>query len=118
MDMYGKCVVIKAKAGKRDALIERILDLVANVNLQQPQCHFFIVNKAWEDPDVIWTFEIFTSKEDNEVYQAAVGPLEDQGTWREDIMSLAEEIVARTEFTPVGGRGLTLRGISAPLANA
>ena len=60
--MYGLIGKMKAAEGKRDELIEILLDGTG----EMPGCRSYIVAKDTSDPDAIWITEVWDNKANHE----------------------------------------------------
>ena len=96
--MYGLIGKMKAAEGKRDELIEILLDGTS----EMPGCRSYIVAKDNSDPDAIWITEVWDDKASHDAslklpsVQAAIAK------GRPMIAGFGE----RFETEPVGGYGM------------
>lgn len=97
--MYGLIGKIKAVPGKRDALIEILIEGVAGM----PGCLSYIAAKDQTDQDAIWVTEVWDSRESH------AGSLTLPSVQRaiEKGKPLIAGFGERFETTPVGGQGLS-----------
>lgn len=100
-NMYGLIGKITAKEGRRDDLIEILLEGAADM----PGCLSYIVSKDTGDKNGIWVTEVWDSKEShqNSLKLPWVKKAMNQGR------PLIEEFSDRNETEPVGGYGLATR---------
>jgi len=98
--MYGK---VMAQPGKRDALVEVLLE-AAEMLGDMPECELYIVNVVPDEPDAIWVTELWASE------QAHARSLQ-----REDVRALIQRgmpliagMAEQMTLTPVGGKGVDL----------
>jgi quinol monooxygenase YgiN len=96
--MYGLIGKMSVVPGKRDALIEILVNGVAGM----PGCLSYVVARDQEDEDAIWITEVWDSKEShaNSLSLPSVRDAIDKG--KPMIAGFGE----RFETTPVGGHGL------------
>jgi quinol monooxygenase YgiN len=99
--MYGMHGCINAQPGHGDALAGILLD-AAEAARQDDSCLLYFVSRSLEDDDAIWVTEAWT---DRDAHGAA---LQDEAT--KAMISRARPLIAgfsdRSEFRPVGGKGL------------
>ncbi len=96
--LYGKLV---AQPGRRDALVEVLLD-AAEALKDLTACNLYIVNVADDEPDAIWVTEVWDNAEAHA-----------QSLQREDVkaiiqrgMPLIAGMPEQVRLTPVGGKGI------------
>jgi len=99
--MYGLMGRINAQTGQGEALLGHLLKAAAQLhNLEG--CYLYVVSKATDDADGIWVTEVWRSAADHQasLHHEAIQAL----------IAAARPLIAgmvhRTEFTPVGGKGL------------
>lgn len=97
--MYGLIGKIVAKPGKREELIEILLEGVSGM----PGCLSYIVSKDTEDADSIWITEVW----DNQSSHKASLSLPSVKSAITKGMPLIQDFDNQTETIPVGGHGLT-----------
>ena len=99
MSRYGLFGKLQAHPGQGDALAGLLL---GSGNANMPGCELYVINRSPEDPDAIWVYEVWESKEAH----AASLQLESV----RDTIQLAMPLIAgfsdRVELLPVGGQGL------------
>lgn len=96
--MYGLIGKITAKAGQREALIEILLEGVADM----PGCLSYIVSKDSEDDDVIWVTEVWDSKASHKASLSLPSVQKAMNKGKPLIADFGKQI----ETEPVGGHGL------------
>jgi quinol monooxygenase YgiN len=103
--MYGLMGKIRAQEGQREALLEHLLQAARLLSTLEA-CYLYVVSRAPDDPHGIWVTEVWHNQAD---HQASLT--------HEAIRSLitvARPLIAgmsdRTEFEPVGGKGLPANG--------
>lgn len=96
--MYGLIVKITAKEGRRDELIEILLEGTGGM----PGCLIYIVSKDSEDEDVIWVTEVWDSKKSHQASLSLPPVKEAISRGRPLIADFGEQI----ETEPLGGHGL------------
>lgn len=96
--MYGLIGNITTESGKRDELINILLEGIADM----PGCLSYIVSKDSEDDNVIWVTEVWDSKESHQasLQQPSVQEAISRGR------PLIAEFGDQTITEPVGGQGL------------
>lgn len=100
--MYGLIGKMNAVPGKRDELIEILLEGVSGM----PGCLSYVVAKDPADPDALWITEVWDRRESHEASLALPSVKEAIAKGRPLIAGFAE----RFETEPVGGHGLAAAG--------
>ena len=99
--MYGLFGKMRAQPGQRDALLDLLLQ-AAQLMPEIQGCHLYVINRANDDPDGIWVYEVW---QDQTAHQASLG-----NETVKAIIASARPLIAgfgeRFEFTPLGGKGL------------
>jgi quinol monooxygenase YgiN len=101
MARFGLCGKFTAAPGKRDELVDLLLD-AANGLGQLPECEIYIVNKIDDEPDAVWVTEVWSTEEaharslQDPAVQAAIA------RGRPLIAGMSDQVKLR----PVGGKGL------------
>ena len=101
MSRYGLFGKMTAQPGQRDALIALLLEDIAAVG-EIPGCEVWIVNISGDDPDGIWIYEAWRSKDDH------AASLQDERV-RETIAKarpLIADFSQQVTLTPLAGKGL------------
>ena len=101
-DMYGLIGKIKVAAGKRDAVIQLLLDGTRSM----PGCLSYIVAEDPTDADAIWVTEAWESKESHQASLRLASVQNVIAHARPHITGFGE----RFETVPVGGYGLARSG--------
>ena len=101
--MYGLIGKLTAKSGKRDELIEVLLDGVTGM----PGCLSYVVARDATDPDALWVTEVWDSQASHESSLSLPSVREAIARGRPMIDGFAPE---RFETEPVGGHGLVGTG--------
>lgn len=96
--MYGLIGKIIAKTGKREELIEILLDGITDM----PGCLSYIVSKDLEDDDGIWITEVWDSKESHQASLSLPSVKEAIKQGR----PLIEDFGKQMELETMGGHGL------------
>ena len=96
--MYGLIGRIDAVPGRRDELIDILLDGTSGM----PGCLLYVVSRDAEEPDALWVTEVWARKEDHEASLAWPSVQEAIGRGRALIAGFSQ----RVEVDPVGGHGL------------
>jgi len=97
--MYGLIGKMNAVPGKRDELIEILVEGVAGM----PGCLSYVVAKDSADADALWVTEVWESKESHAASLSLPSVQEAIGKGRPLIAGFGE----RFETEPVGGHGLS-----------
>lgn len=99
--MYGLFGKMSAQPGKRDELLDIMLNSAAGLR-DFEGCYLYVISVAPDDPDGIWIFE---SWRDQEAHQASL-----QLESVQAVIAVARPLIAgfshRFELTPLGGKGL------------
>jgi quinol monooxygenase YgiN len=104
MSRVGYYVKFTARAGQRDALVERLLR-AAELAGSAPGCELYIVNTALAEADVVWVTEVWRSAEDHRASLEGLATEEGRAMLAETLALLAGP-PERTDVLPVGGKGL------------
>ncbi|WP_127583698.1 putative quinol monooxygenase [Paenibacillus koleovorans] len=100
MPPFGMHVKFTAQSGKRDTLLELLLE-AASAMESVPECRLYFVNVTDTEPDTIWVTEVWN---DEAAHQAS---LADEAT--KAAIQQAMPLIAGVEairYRPVGGKGL------------
>ena len=104
MDRYGRFGSFEAQPGKGQLLASMLLE-AAELLADNPECHLYLVGRSDEQPDAVWVYEAWGSRE------AHRASLDDERVT--ELIGRARPLIAgmseATEFIPVGGKGL--RGV-------
>jgi quinol monooxygenase YgiN len=106
MARYGLFGRITAHPGKRDALIEILLEsaeLVADV----PGSEIWIVSTSPDDPDSVWVTEVWRGQEDHAASLSDERIREVIGRARPLIATMGDRVV----LEPIAGKGLSPAGL-------
>ncbi|HYO87745.1 MAG TPA: putative quinol monooxygenase [Candidatus Limnocylindrales bacterium] len=99
--MYGLTGKFTAQPGEREALLGHLLAAASQLRAYEG-CLIYIVSRATDDPNGIWVTEVWRSRDDHQ------GSLALKST--QALIAAARPLIAgmsdRTEFEPVGGKGL------------
>jgi quinol monooxygenase YgiN len=99
--MYSLFGKIKTQPGQRDTLLAYLLqasDSMADLE----GCYLYVINSATDDPDGIWVYEVWRSRED---HQASL-TLDAVKAVITSARPLIAEMSNRVELVPLGGKGL------------
>jgi quinol monooxygenase YgiN/quercetin dioxygenase-like cupin family protein len=99
MSRVGRYVKFTAKTGQGDALTERLLQAADGLRTTQG-CELYVVNRAPDEPDVVWVTELWTSEADAD----AALETDEAKAAIPDVMALVEAS-ERIDVVPVGGVG-------------
>jgi quinol monooxygenase YgiN len=101
MQRFGMIGKIVAKEGKRDELLELLLEAGRNAP-NMPGCDIYLINISPAEPDAIWVTEYWRSEADHDASLKLESVRAIIGKARPLIASAGESI----KFTAVGGLGL------------
>jgi quinol monooxygenase YgiN len=96
--MYGLIGRIDAVPGRRDELIDILLDGTSGM----PGCLLYVVSRDTNEADALWVTEVWARKEDHEASLALPSVQGAIGRGRSLIAGFSQ----RVEVDPVGGHGL------------
>jgi quinol monooxygenase YgiN len=99
MSRYGLFGKLTAHPGQGDALAGLLL---GSGGAAMPGCELYIVNRAPDDPDALWVYEVWESPEAH----AASLELESVRNTIQLAMPLIAGFSDRVELLPIGGQGL------------
>jgi quinol monooxygenase YgiN len=101
MSRYGLFGKLTAHPGQGDALAGLLLE-AASIMPGDPECELYVVNRAPDEPDAVWVYEVWTSRD------AHAASLTNEAV--RDVIQLAMPLIAdmsaRVELQPAGGKGL------------
>jgi quinol monooxygenase YgiN len=100
MGKYGMYVKFTAHEGKRDELVEALLE-AATLMKTVTECELYVVNVSDTEPDTVWVNEAWTNAE---AHQASLAMEETR-----QLIQRAMPLVAGAEqikIVPVGGKGI------------
>lgn len=99
--MYGLMGKIQAHAGQGEALLQHLLNAAEQLQGLEG-CYLYVVSRAADDADAVWVTEVWR---DQQEHQASL-----QHAAIQALIAAARPLIAgmsdRTEFIPVGGKGL------------
>jgi quinol monooxygenase YgiN len=98
---YGLFGSIVAHPGQRDALLRELTTAAGQV-AQLPGCEVWIVNTSPDDPDRVWVYEVWRSREDH----AASLTEDDVKATIERARPWIAGFGERTTLDPIVGKGL------------
>src|SRR5689334_5974183 len=104
MSRVGYYVKFMARAGQRDALVERLLR-AAELAGKAAGCELYIVNTAVAEADVVWVTEVWRNAEDHRASLEGLATDEGRALIAETLALLVGP-PERTDVLPVGGKGL------------
>jgi quinol monooxygenase YgiN len=99
MTRYGLFGKLQAHPGQGDALAGLLL---GSGGQPMEGCEIYVINRSADDPDAIWVYEVWTSREAH----AASLELESVRNAIQLAMPLIAGFSDRVELLPVGGQGL------------
>jgi quinol monooxygenase YgiN len=101
LSRYGLFGKLTAHPGQGDALAGLLLE-AASIMPGDPECELYVVNRSPDEPDAVWVYEVWTSRE------AHAASLSNEAV--RDVIQLAMPLIAdmsdRVELQPAGGKGL------------
>lgn len=100
MSKLGLYVKFTAKPGKRDALVEILLD-AATAARSAKDCELYIVNVSDTEPDTVWVTEVWSNPD---AHESSLAQEETRAS-----IELAMPLIAgveSTKVTPIGGKGI------------
>ncbi|MEF3303297.1 putative quinol monooxygenase [Paenibacillus sp. GYB003] len=100
MSRFGMIVKFTTKPGRRDALVDILLNGAASEQATT-ECEQYIVHVSDNEPDAVWVTEIWSSPEAHEASLAR----EETKASIERAMPLIAGVEA-TKLKPLGGKGL------------
>jgi quinol monooxygenase YgiN/quercetin dioxygenase-like cupin family protein len=100
MSRVGRYVKITAKPGQGDTLAERLLEVAEGLRAT-PGCELYVINRAPDEPEVVWVSEVWSSQEELD----ASLQTEEAKAGMPAILELVEA-TERIDVVPVGGVGL------------
>jgi len=101
MGRVGRYVLLKAREGQRDALVEHMLG-AAQLLVDVPGCELYVINTSVTDADAVWVTEVWSTQAELdasltiESVKASVG----------QVVPLLAGPPDRIDILPVGGKGL------------
>lgn len=100
MSKFGLYVKFTAQTGKRDALVDILLNAAAAMENTEG-CEIYVVNVSESEPETIWVTEVWSSAEAQQKSLALEGSKE--------IIAQAKPFIAAIEainIIPLGGKGM------------
>ena len=101
MSRVGRYAKATAKSGQGDALADLMLEVAATLN-GFPGCELYVINRAADEPDVIWVTEVWRDQEAVDASLAAAR----ESDLMPRVMAVVESF-ERIDVVPVGGVGIT-----------
>jgi quinol monooxygenase YgiN len=101
LSRYGLFGKFTANPGQGDALAGLLLGAAAGMP-DVEGCELYVINRSPEEPDAIWVYEAWTSREAH----GASLELESVRNAIQLAMPLIARVSDRVELLPVGGQGL------------
>ncbi len=96
--LYGK---MTAHPGKGDTLIQLMLNAARSLR-DMEGCYLYVINRATDDPDALWIYEVWRSQADHQV------SLTNEAV--KALIASARPLIAgmsdRMELVPLGGKGI------------
>lgn len=102
MSKFGMYNKIPTPPGKRDELVELLLEAAAAMQ-EIPGCDLYLVNVSASEPDVVWVTEVWESAE---AHQASLS-LDSTKEAIKRGMPLIAGPVESIKLVPMGGKGLS-----------
>jgi quinol monooxygenase YgiN/quercetin dioxygenase-like cupin family protein len=100
MSRVGRYIRISAKPGQGDALAEGLLQVAQGLRAT-PGCELYVINRAPDEPEVVWVTEVWSSQAELD----ASLQTEEAKAKIPEVMALVEG-TERIDVVPVGGVGL------------
>lgn len=100
--MYGLMGKIRAHTGDGEQLLAYLLRAAEELSALE-HCYLYVISRDKDDVDALWVTEIWRNQED---HQASLGH-EAIRTLITSARPLIAEMSHRTEFQPIGGKGLS-----------
>jgi quinol monooxygenase YgiN len=100
--MFGMFGKLTAQPGRRDALLGILLDASRGV-AQLEGCRLYVINTAPDDPDSVWVYEAWDTKE---AHASSLQLDETRAAIQRALPLLAGPPDGGITLTPVGGLGL------------
>jgi quinol monooxygenase YgiN len=101
MSRVGRYAKATAKPGQGEALAGKLLE-VAHSLREVPGCELYVINRAADDPDVVWVTEIWSSQE---ALDDSLATEEARARIPEVLALVAENGFERIDLEPLGGAG-------------
>ena len=101
MSRVGRYVLLKAREGQRDVLVEHMLG-VAQFLASVPGCELYVINTSADDADTAWVTEVWGSQ----VELDASLTLDSVKASVEQVLPLLAGPPERIDIQPVGGKAL------------
>ncbi len=101
MSKFGLYNKIPTQPGKRDALVDILLEVAAFMQ-QVSGCDLYLVNVSASEPDTVWVTEVWES---SEAHQASLS-LDSSKAAMKLGMPLIAGAVESIKLVPIGGKGL------------
>lgn len=101
MPSYASYVKFTAQPGKRDALVQQLLEAARAVE-SVAGCQIYVVNTSPDEADVVWVTEIWDSQADAQ----AVLTTGDAQASIQAVLALLAHSPEQITLQPVGGKGI------------
>jgi quinol monooxygenase YgiN len=101
MPTYGCYVKFTAHPGKRDALVEHLLQAASSV-AQLEGCQLYVINTSPTEPESVWVTEIWRSQEEHDASLNVEGAQEAI----KQVLPLLAGRPEKIDVLPIGGKGL------------
>lgn len=100
--MWGQHTELRVKPGKRNDVVRKFQE-AAYIQRDNPDCLLLITSESFDHEDAVFLTEIYTSKD---AWEAARSRPE-IADWAREMPVLVDGKRSHSEFSPVGGKGLT-----------
>lgn len=100
MSAYGCYVKFTAQPGKRDALVELLLQAAEGVKTA-PGCELYIINTSAAEPESVWVTEMWRSQQEHDASLNIEGARE----LIQQVLPLLAGRPERIDLVPIGGKG-------------
>jgi quinol monooxygenase YgiN len=105
MGRVGRYVKFSAQAGSGDALAKVLLRVAASLEAT-PGCELYAINRAADDPDVVWVTEVWASQQSLDGSLAMLRT-DEGGSRLAEVQALLAGAPERIDIEPLGGVGLS-----------
>jgi quinol monooxygenase YgiN len=115
MSAVGRYVMMKAREGQGSALAEALLRVAEGLRAT-PGCLLYVINRAHDEPDVVWVNELWQSQD---AIDASLEALETEAGQAQmaEVMGLLDGSPERVDVEPLGGIGFLAGGTGSTVVN-
>jgi quinol monooxygenase YgiN len=104
MSAYGCYVKFTAQLGRRDALVEHLLNAAALME-KATGCELYLINTSPAESESVWVTEVWRSQEEHDASLTIEGA---QATIKQ-VLPLLARSPEKIDVLPVGGKGFSLK---------